>query len=127
MARSNRELTDIVMGLRQRRVGFRSLCDHIDVSSAFGELILHMISAVAHFERALIVERTRAGMKAARDRGVTFGRRPALDAEQHMAAKLMIDSGMRVEDVASEMGVGRSSMYRYVQGDLLNASLRSRI
>lgn len=117
MARSKRELTDIVMGLHRRGIGFRSLCEHIDVSSAFGELILHMISAFAHFERALIVERTRAGMKAAKERGVTFGRKPALNIEQKAAACRLIKHGMRIEDVASEMGVGRSTMYRYVRGD----------
>jgi len=104
LARSLRELTDIVWALHHRGIGFQSLCEHIDVSSAFGELTLHVLGAVAQFERSLMVERTRAGMQAAKDRGVQFGRKAALEMRQ----------GMRVEDVAEHMGVGRSTMYRYV-------------
>lgn len=115
IARSNRELTDIVMSLHRDGIAFQSVCEHIDVSSAFGELILHVLSAVAHFERGLLVERTRAGMRAAKERGVQFGRKPALNGEQFMEALFLIDEGMRVGEVAKHMGISRSTMYRYLR------------
>lgn len=113
LARSMRELTDTVWTLHKRGIHFQSLCEHIDVSSAFGELILHVLSAIAHFERALIVERTRAGIQAAKERGVKFGRKPVFDGEELMEAMFLIDEGMSVEEVARQMSVGTSTMYRY--------------
>jgi len=114
LARSMLELVDLVHGLHSRGIGFRSLCEHIDVSSAFGELVLHILSAIAHFERALIVERTVAGMQAAKERGVEIGRRPALNGEELREALYLMKQGMTVPEIALQMGVGRSTLYRYV-------------
>lgn len=114
LARSMRDLTDTVWTLHRRGVEFRSLCEHISVNSAFGEFSLHLLGAVAHLERALIVERTREGMAAAKARGVKFGRKPALDPAGYEEAVYLMRRGMRVEDVAAHMGIGRSTMYRYV-------------
>lgn len=116
LARSMFELVNIVMDLHERGVAFRSLCEHIDVNSAFGELVLHILSAIAHFERALIVKRTVAGMQAARARGVQFGRRPVMDSEAVQEAQCLLRDGLSVEQAASEMGVGRSTLYRYMAG-----------
>src|SRR5690349_4299909 len=63
LGRSVRHLIDVVEDLRQRGVGFKSICDPIDTSSASGELIFHVFSALAQFERRLIQERTNAGLK----------------------------------------------------------------
>ncbi|MEM8987295.1 MAG: recombinase family protein [Pseudomonadota bacterium] len=114
LARSMRDLTDTIQSLHNRGIAFKSLCEHIDVSSAFGEFVLHVLSAVAHFERALIVERTKAGMEAAKERGAKFGRTPALDGEAFMEALFLIKSGMSVESTALQIGVGRSTLYRYL-------------
>ncbi|MEM8987401.1 MAG: recombinase family protein [Pseudomonadota bacterium] len=116
VARSNWELTDTVMSLHRNGIRFQSLCEHIDVSSPFGELILHVLSAIAHFERGLIVERTRAGMKAAKERGVQIGRKRALNGEQFLEARFLLNEGKRVSDVAKHMGIGRSTLYRYLRG-----------
>lgn len=66
-----------------------------------------------HFERRLIVERKRAGMQAAKSRGVRFGRRPALDGERFREALYLRQQGMTVPAIAADIGVGRSTMYRY--------------
>jgi len=60
--------------LEKRGVAFRSLSDAIDTTTASGRLLLHVMGVLAEFERALISERTRAGMAAARARGATIGR-----------------------------------------------------
>nr|WP_321440371.1 recombinase family protein [uncultured Hyphomonas sp.] len=114
MARSMIELVNIVVDLHERGVAFRSLCEYIDVNSAFGELVLHILSAIAHFERALIVERTRAGMQAAKERGVHVGRPRALDGEDISKALLLLNGGMSVPEAANELGIGTSTLYRYV-------------
>lgn len=115
MARSMRDLLDTVDMLHARKVGFQSLCEHIDIDSAFGELILHVLSSVVHFERRLIIERTRAGMDAARSRGTKFGRRPALDPKTYRKALSLKAQGMIVPDIALQLGIGRSTMYRYLK------------
>lgn len=115
MARSMHDLLDTVDTLHARKIGFQSLCEHIDIDSAFGELILHVLSSVVHFERRLIVERTRAGMEAARSRGATFGRRPALDGETYREALYLKAQGMTIPAIAADIGVGRSTLYRYLE------------
>src|SRR5512136_1817425 len=77
LGRSMRHLIDLVEQLRQRKVGFKSICDGaIDTTTASGELIFHIFTALAQFERKLIQERTRAGLEAARARGRLGGRKP---------------------------------------------------
>ena len=72
-----RHLIDLVEELRQRGVGFKSLCDGvIDTTTASGELVFHIFTALAQFERRLIQERTNAGLAAARARGRKGGRKP---------------------------------------------------
>jgi len=70
-------LVDLVEQLRDRSMGFRSLCGgSVDTTTASGELVFHIFSALAQFERRLIQERTKAGLAAARARGRKGGRKP---------------------------------------------------
>src|SRR5271154_6562017 len=78
LARSMRQLIETIEKLRLRNIGFRSLTESIDTTTAQGVLIFHMFSALAEFERALIRERTRAGLAAAKRAGRTGGRPPKL-------------------------------------------------
>src|ERR671923_2651926 len=75
LGRSMTHLVTVIEELLGRQVGFRALCDGaIDTTTASGELIFHIFSALAQFERRLIQERTRAGLAAARARGKKGGR-----------------------------------------------------
>lgn len=85
-----------VTELGERGVGFQSLSDPIDTTNAGGRLVMHMMAALAEFERSLIVERTRAGLKAAKRRGVKLGRKPSLTAAQVARARHLIDAAGRV-------------------------------
>ena len=77
LGRSVRHLIDVVEDLRERGVGFKSVCDGaIDTTTASGKLIFHIFTALAEFERSLIQERTNAGLAVARARGRLGGRRP---------------------------------------------------
>ena len=79
LARSMKQLIETIEKLRLRNIGFRSLTESIDTTTAQGVLIFHMFSALAEFERALIRERTRAGLKSAKLMGRTGGRPPKAD------------------------------------------------
>ena len=83
-------------------------------SSAAGELIFHVFGAIAHFERRLISERTKDGLKAAKLRGTKLGR-PNLDMEKIEAALKLIKDGDPVTKVAKQLGLGRSTLYRELQ------------
>ena len=91
-----------------------SLEEKIDTSSAAGELIFHVFGAIAHFERRLISERTKDGLKAAKLRGTKLGR-PNLDMEKIEAALKLIKDGDPVTKVAKQLGLGRSTLYRELQ------------
>ena len=114
LARSLLNLLDTTTSLQNRDIGLHSLCEHIDTGSPSGRLVLHVMGAVAEFERAIMVERTRAGIDAAKARGVKCGRRRALDGEEFREALYLLKRGMRIPNLADHMGVGRSTLYRYL-------------
>src|SRR5438105_2977285 len=66
LARSMKQLIETIEELRQRGIGFRSLTEALDTTTAQGRLVFHMFGALAEFERSLIRERTQAGLAAAR-------------------------------------------------------------
>ena len=74
LGRSLSHLIDIVTGLRDRGIGFRSLTESIDTTTAMGEFLFHVFGAMAQYERSLIRERVMAGLAAAKRRGKQGGR-----------------------------------------------------
>lgn len=117
LGRSVRHLIDLVEQLRQRKVGFKSLCDGaIDTTTASGELIFHIFTALAQFERRLIQERTRAGLEAARVRGRKGGRKPIApnNPRIQMAKKLHADKSLSIEHICQTLRISRATFYRYL-------------
>jgi DNA invertase Pin-like site-specific DNA recombinase len=112
LGRSLRDLITMLDDLRARRVKFRSLTEAIDTETPTGRAMWQMIGVLAELERGLIVERTQAGMKEARRRGVEFGRKKKLTPVQIAKARRLIEHGERVEDVAALWNVGRTTLYR---------------
>lgn len=111
LGRSLKELLETVDMFKARGLAFRSLEERLDTSSAAGELVFHVFGAIAHFERRLIVERTRDGIAAARARGKVPGR-PTLDADKLTSALKLIEAGVRPAQAAKQLGLGRSTLYR---------------
>jgi len=99
-------------------VKLRSLKEAIDTETPTGRAMWQMIGVLAELERSLISERTRAGVKDAKRRGVKFGRKPKLKPRQIDHARKSIDAGERREDVAALLNVARTTLYRaFVAGD----------
>src|SRR6202140_4816202 len=98
--------------LKKRGEKFRSLTEAIDTATPTGRAMWQMIGVLAELERSLVVERTRAGVKAAQQRGVKFGRKPKLSAPQIAHARKLIDQGEAVLEVARLLRVDRATIYR---------------
>jgi DNA invertase Pin-like site-specific DNA recombinase len=106
LARSMKQLIETIEKLRLRNIGFRSLTEAIDTTTAQGVLVFHMFSALAEFERALIRERTRAGLAAAKRAGRSGGRPPKLTEDDlDIARTLLANPDITVADVADRLGV----------------------
>jgi DNA invertase Pin-like site-specific DNA recombinase len=115
LARSFKQLIDTVDDLCARGIGLRSLTESIDTTTSGGKLIFHIFAALAEFERAVIRERTLAGLAAARARGRRGGRPPVLAAKDLAAAKAMLrDPEITVGEIARRLGVAPSTLYRHL-------------
>lgn len=115
LARSTKQLVETIEDLDRRKIGFRSLTEAIDTTTAGGTAVFHIFGALAEFERAIIRERTRAGLDAAAARGRKGGRPPKLSAEDLKAAKaLLADPTITVDDVARRLDVSPATLYRHL-------------
>ncbi len=113
LGRNLRDLLETVRTLERGGRGFKSLAENIDSTTAGGKLIFHIFASLAEFERALIRERTLAGLAAARARGRVGGRPKNTDTrKQAMAMSLLADPANSVTDVCRLLKVSRSTAYR---------------
>lgn len=100
--------------LQARGVNFRSLTDSIDTSTPAGRFFFHVMSALAEMERELIVERTRAGLAAAREQGRVGGRRRIMTEEVVERCRRMLSTGATRQQVADVIGVDVKTIYKYL-------------
>jgi DNA invertase Pin-like site-specific DNA recombinase len=114
LGRSLKELLETVENLHNRGIGLINLEERIDTTSAAGELIFHVFGAIAHFERRLISERTKDGIKAARAQGRKPGR-PPLEEETVLALQKLVQAGMTAGQAAKQLGIARSTAYRLIK------------
>jgi DNA invertase Pin-like site-specific DNA recombinase len=105
-------LVEIIEGLEEAGIGFVSISDGIDTTTASGKLVCRIISAIADFERSLIAERTRAGMEAARRRGKQLGRPRSIQPEQLAQARRLLKANQTVPDIARLLTVNRTTLRR---------------
>jgi len=113
LARSLRDLLDIVAAIEERGAGFRSLAEDIDTTTPAGRLIFHVFASIAQFERERISERTREGLDAARKRGRIGGRPPALTpAQKTEVRKMRDDEGRSISEIASLFKVSEKTVRR---------------
>lgn len=113
LGRSLRFLIDLIEDFRARGCGFISLTDGIDTTTNTGRLVFHIIAAIAEFERALISERTRAGMSAARARGQHIGRpRLLTELEVIEAHRFISDRAVTMGEIADDLDVSTDTLMR---------------
>ena len=118
LGRSLRDLITMLDDLKHRGVKFRSLTEAIDTETPTGRAMWQMIGVLAELERSLISERTRAGVKAAKGRGVKFGRKRKLTPQQIDEARKLLAKKKPPsrEYVADLFKVNRTTLYRALAG-----------
>ena len=114
LGRSMKGLVDLAADLEARKVDLRSLTDGIDTKTAAGRFFFHVMAALAVMERELILERTKAGLEAARRAGRVGGRKRAMTPAKLESARKLLDAGTPPKDVASSLGVSVATLYRHL-------------
>jgi len=115
LGRSLKHLIGLVEAFEAEGVGFRSLTESIDTTSAGGKLIFNIFGAMAEFERSLIRERTMAGLAAARARGRKGGRPLSMTEDKVKLARKLYDAREHtVEEIGAMLGVSRKTIYRHL-------------
>lgn len=118
LGRSLSGLVQLIDDLGRREVNFRSIMENIDTQSPGGRLMFHLMASLAEFERAIISERTTAGLSAARSRGARLGRPRALTDEQAYRALCSIQyDGAYVRDLAKQLNISERTLRRYIRSD----------
>ena len=114
LGRSVKHLVDLVAELQEQDIQFKSLTDNIDTSTTSGRFFFHVMASLAQMERELTLERTHAGLAAAKQQGKVGGRkRQMTDSKIHSARRLLAD-GLAPREVAKNLGVSVPTLYRWV-------------
>lgn len=112
LGRNTRGVLALVEDLTSRGVGLRSITEQIDTTGPMGKAILTVMLAFGTLERDVLIERTRAGLDAARARGRVGGRPTVVSVDKLKAARALMRGGATVTAAAEAVNVSRSSLYR---------------
>ncbi|GAA5201736.1 recombinase family protein [Arthrobacter gyeryongensis] len=126
LGRSVKGLLDFAGGLNDRGIGFVSLTDSIDTTTASGRFFFNVMASLAQMERELMVERTQAGLKAAKEQGRVGGRKRVMTDSKIRSARKLLSQGTPPREVAKNLGVSVPTLYRWVPAtDTAGFQLRS--
>ncbi len=114
LGRSVKDLVEMVGELEKRGVHFQSVTDSIETATPAGRFFFHVMASLAQMERELLVERTRAGLDAARAQGRVGGRKRAMTESKLEAAKKLLASGAAPREVAANLGISVPTLYRWI-------------
>jgi DNA invertase Pin-like site-specific DNA recombinase len=116
LARSTRDLLNVLDSVKEVGAGFRSIKDTwADTTTPHGQLMLTILGGLAEFERTLIVARTGEGRERAKARGVKFGRPTKLTPHQRREAVERLNGGETITEIARTFGIDRATVYRLQQ------------
>ena len=104
-------LISVITDLKNRNISFVSITEGMDTITASGELFFHILGALSQFERRLIQERVKAGLEAAKNRGIRGGRLRAISEEKMIAIKKALNDGMSKASICRTFEVKRSTIY----------------
>lgn len=110
LGRSLPHLLDIITALRDGGIAFRSLTEGMDTNTPHGELLFHLLGALAQYERALTRERVQAGLAAARRRGRRGGRPTTVQPEKLEAVMAALNGGASKASICRTFGIARSTL-----------------
>lgn len=113
--RLGRSMTDLIAQVNElatRGIEFRSLTETIDTTTPGGRLVFHVFGAVAQFEREVLIDRTKAGLAAARASGKQVGRPRLVTPERAVIARELRDSGMSLRAIAGHLRVSQATVAR---------------
>ncbi|PTN09706.1 recombinase family protein [Nitrosomonas aestuarii] len=116
LARSLTQIINTVKDLEERQIGLKVLTQNIDTATPEGRLFFHMNAAFDQFQREIIVENTRAGLKSARKNGRIGGRPTLMTDEKIRTAQAMLkdtENYLFVSDIIKALGIGRTTFYRH--------------
>lgn len=117
LGRTLKKLILLVEELSAKGIGFKSLRESIDTTTPGGRLVFHVFGALAEFERALIGDRTKAGLVAAKARGRGGGRPRLMDENKIQQAKaLLSEKKFSVIEICRSLGISRGTLYRSLSG-----------
>ena len=114
LGRSVKQLVDMVSELNKQGIQFKSLTDSIDTGTTSGRFFFHVMASLAEMERELTIERTRAGLEVAKKLGRKGGRKPKMTDSKIESAKKLLSSGVPPKEVAKNLSVAVSPLYRWV-------------
>lgn len=114
LGRSVKDLLEFAGGLNERGIGFVSLTDSIDTTTVSGRFFFNVMASLAQMERELMVERTQAGLQAAREQGRVGGRKRVMTEAKIRSAKKLLSQGTPPREVASSLGISVPTLYRWV-------------
>lgn len=116
LGRSTKQLIDFIELLQEKGVDFKSITEGFDTTTPQGKFFFTMFAAMAEMERALTIERTRAGLKAARARGRVGGRKAKEMTDPKVAAakKMHKDKDMSIREICESLSISKTTFYRYV-------------
>ncbi|MCA0373889.1 MAG: recombinase family protein [Proteobacteria bacterium] len=116
LGRSIPHIMSIVAELGDKGASLYSIGEGFDTGNEAGELYSTILAMIAHVERRMIVSRTRAGLAAAKERGVKIGAPRKMTEDQVKAARIMMKRGIKAHTIAFDFGVGRATLFRYLGG-----------
>lgn len=118
LSRSTKDLLDLVEKLTAMKVHLVSLKENLDTTTATGKMMLTMLSALSQFERDLIAERTKDGLKAARARGRSGGRpRVGTEKDRKHAVAMYKANAMTIKEIAERFGVSTATLNRWIRSE----------
>jgi DNA invertase Pin-like site-specific DNA recombinase len=113
MGRNTKHLLEVIDEIQAAKAHFCSLTEGFDTTTAAGRLFFSIAAGFAEFERHLIVERTRAGLIAARARGRVGGRKRTLSPKEIETARILRSNGQSVAEICECLQIGRSTYYKW--------------
>ena len=114
LARSLKHLIEVMSALDKKGVNFKSITDQIDTSTPSGRFFFHVMGSLAEMERELIIERTKAGLQAAKKNGRVGGRKRKMTDSKLESARKLLESGALPKDVAKDLGISIPTLYRWI-------------